>query len=602
MTIPLSQITVTDPFWLAWQQALIERGLAHQWRMCEETGRLENFRRAAAGESGGFQGLYYNDSDVYKLLEATVYAAHLAPASAWRSRMREVFDLIASAQMPDGYIHTFFQLDHPEKRFLSLAAKHEMYCMGHLIEACCAAGELFRDETAIGIARRVYDCLNSTFGPGKRLGFCGHQELELALCRLSDLVGDEGPRELAKWMTDRRGERPSPFEAEMADPTASAFSPWLPTLMNKGGKYDGAYAQDDKPLREQTQAVGHAVRAMYQFCGALDAYGGSDARLMRALETIWSNLTERRMYVTGGIGSSHRNEGFTADYDLPNRDAYAETCAGIGVVFWGWRMGVITGEAAYFDEVERSLYNGVISGMSFDAETYHYVNPLETDGTHVRKPWFDCACCPPNIARLVLSVGRYIATRGNDGQISINLPIACEIRDEFLSIEVDGSYPWHGDFRITADRETSVRFRRPGFANPDGRARYETVSVRPSVVAEVSFPVRPKLIRANPKISDNLGKVAVMCGPLVYCLEGDESVRGLGTFQIEPDPVFTQESHSDPRRKVTFHVRGRHRQTEWPDQAYLDRAPVWADATVEMVPYFAWKSTAPMQVWIRELD
>jgi len=266
-------------------------------------------------------------------------------------------------------------------------------------------------------------------------------------------------------------------------------------------------------------------------------------------------------------------------------------------------MGVTFDDPTYFDEVERSLYNGVLSGMSFDGSLFHYVNPLESRGDHARKPWFECACCPPNIARLILSIGRYIATESND-QITINLPIGCEIDSAAggRTLSVTGEFPWSGEVVVRSDRPQSVRYRRPGFANSSGQATYETIEVGSGRDASIELPIRPKLVRANPLITENIGKVAVMSGPLVYCLNGEDAVQGVGTFQIEPDAIFTQETHDDIRHQVTFRVRGRRRRTEWPDEPYLNRAPEWTDATAEMVPYFAWESTGPMQVWIRELD
>ena len=601
MNVSLSRIQITDPFWVEWQDALIEQGLAHQWTMCEETGRLENLRRAAAREQGGFQGLYFNDSDVYKLLEATVYAAHIRPTSPWRRKMDEVFDLIASAQEADGYIDTFIQLEHPEKRFLSLAAKHEMYCMGHLLEACCAAIELFGKQTkAESIAAAMVNLLLETFGEGKRLGFCGHQELEMALCRYSDVTGTPESRKLAKWMTDRRGERPSPFEAELEDPTASAFSPWLPSLLKRRGEYDGAYCQDDKPLRQQDKAVGHAVRAMYQFCGALDAYGNSDTQLISALNTIWTNLTERRMYVTGGIGSSRHNEGFTDDYDLPNRHAYAETCAGIGLFMWAWRMATVLDDPTKMDVGERALYNAVLSGISFDAKEYHYVNPLEGDGSHPRQPWFECACCPPNIARLILSIGRYVAVE-KGGEMRILLPIACRIKTGPGEVRIEGRYPWQGEFTLSSDHPQSVLIREPDFTKVDGRSRWRKLEVGPEPVAW-SLAIRPRIVRSNPRVSENLGKVVVMRGPLVYCLNDADSIGMMNSLQMTADPTFEFQTRPDPRLGMVMEATAKRRLTTETNAAFHDEPTEWDTAEIRFVPYFAWDATKPLQVWIDEED
>ena len=527
-TLSLKSVALSDRFWLGCQQAMSSAGLMHQWKMCEDTGRIENLRRCARGDAGEYAGKRFNDSDVYKLMEACAYALSVNSDHPVKAKMEAVIDVIAEAQMDDGYLNSYVQVMIPEHRWRNLNGMHEMYCAGHLIEAGVAYYSATGERKLMDVGVRFADHVMSIFGPGKKLGYPGHQELELALVRLAGATGEQKYAEFAKWLTQARGTRPSPFEKELADSEVSGLLDGVAPLYIKNGKYDGAYAQDDVPLARQDRAVGHSVRAMYYYCGAVDCLG-DDPPTMDAVKKIWDGLVSKQMYVTGGIGSSHRNEGFTIDYDLPNVDAYAETCAAIGLVFWGWRMYLLTGDTKYVDTLERALYNAVMSGVSADGKRYFYENPLESDGRHSRKPWYECACCPPNIARLVMSIGQY-AVAASDCEISVAMPLAGRYETDCGTLSIKSNYPWGGSYILTvekADGLKRVSLRRPEWA--DGIAievngeSTDSLSIdrewKDGDTVRVAVGMPAQWVESHPDVLTNAGRVALQRGPVVFSLE-----------------------------------------------------------------------------------
>lgn len=391
----------------------------------------------------------------------------------------------------------------------------------------------------------------------------------------------------------------------MRDDAARAFSGGYERLVMVGDDYDGAYFQDDKPLREQRSAVGHSVRAVYQFVGALDCYGGDDPSLLEALETIWETMVERRMYLTGGIGSAAQNEGFTKDYDLPNAEAYAETCAAIGLCLWGSRMALVTGEAKYYDVFERALYNNVLAGVSEDSTGYHYVNPLESLGRHKRKAWFDCACCPPNVARFLLSLERYLAT-SDDTSVSVHVAAGQVLRARpggvAVEVEVESDYPWSGDVVVRVRAESPVRFalrvRQPGWASAGvcdgaelGADGYWRTDREWSSETELrlSWPMSVERILPHPKVTANQGRVAFMRGPLVYCLEERDLGAAAQRFVVGGDSPRVVSSE-DPRSRVWLEVPGWLTQEGWED-AGLDASAVPKTRAVSLWrPYATWNN------------
>ncbi|MFN3683450.1 MAG: glycoside hydrolase family 127 protein [Fimbriimonadaceae bacterium] len=621
------QIRVTDPFWSVWQDTLCRRTIPHIHRQLVETGRIANFEKAAA-KSGRFEGLFFNDSDVYKWLEAAAYAQAIRPSADTQALIDDTVAKIAAAQEPDGYLNTYIQLEHPHHRYRNLAALHEMYCSGHLVEAACALAENLGQTALLDVAVRNVENIRSVFGPGKRVGYCGHEELETALVRMAEVTGDASYREFAAWMIDQRGQRPSPFERELEDEEAMAVNDHPRHALRRNGAYSGEYSQDHLPIRQHTEVVGHAVRAMYLYAGAAQvATDRGDPQLEEALERVWQALVTKRMYVTGGVGASASNEGFTGDYDLPNLHAYAETCAAIGFLLWGQRMLEATGDSQYADIVELGLYNGALSGIGTDGVSFFYPNPLESRGQHRRTPWFLCACCPPNVARMIGQVGS-LAVGASDNELWVHLPIGFETELNLggspVSIVAKGGYPWKDEFELSLslDRPTefAVRIRIPGWADdvsieaPDdgapaeyeeGYAVFRRVWKNGDRI-RASWGMAPLWVEAHPLVLDDAGRVALQRGPLVYCLEEHDLGEPPQNFTVDPaTPAEEATAQELFPGAVGLRVHGWQRLREFSDSLY---APFGTSAEepreVRMIPYFLWCNRGPnsMCVWLRHTE
>ena len=617
--LPLSKIRIVDPFWSRWQRTLVETTLPHEHAQMGT--RLENYRRVARGETGGHVGMVFDDSDVTKWAEACAYALAANPNAPLRRLLDETIDLVASAQRADGYLDTYIQLDHPVDAWRNLNALHEMYCAGHLIEAGVALSESLGDRRLLDAGIRFADHIMSVFGPDKRLGYCGHEELELALVKLAAHTGKEEYREFARWLVESRGSRPSPFEAELRDPEVVALSPWGGGLL-AGATYDGEYNQDHAPIREHDAVVGHAVRAMYLYTAAADlADGTGDEAMAKALRRAWDSIVKRRMYVTGGIGPSARNEGFTTDYDLPNLTAYAETCAAVGLALWGQTMLEMTGDAEYAETVERAVHNGALAGISLSGDRFFYDNPLESRGGHERKPWFDCACCPPNVARLIGNLGSFVAGASAEA-FFVHQFVGFEAEAVLAGVPVrltlEGE--WTGEMRLRVEPERPVEFdlhvRIPDWAEEvstelpgleegadfrDGyavfRKRWQTGDV-----LTVELGAEPVWVEADPRVREDLGRAALTYGPLVYCLE--EKDLGCAPALFVADVQAPIEPIADGRLGgvTVLPVEGVVDVESFPDTLY---APLGSgevrSVTAEFVPYYAWNNRGPggMQVWVR---
>ncbi|MCX7800342.1 MAG: glycoside hydrolase family 127 protein, partial [Fimbriimonadales bacterium] len=538
--LPPKAIRVTDPFWSRWQEILCRRTVPHIHRQLVETGRIANFERAAS-RSGRFEGLFFNDSDVYKWLEAAAYAQAIRFEPSTQEAIDDTVRKIAAAQQADGYLNTFIQLEHPDLRYRNLGALHELYCIGHLVEAACALAENLGQTALLDVAVRAVGNVRSVFGPDGRIGYCGHEELENALVRLADLTGEESYRAYALWMIEQRGRRPSPFEAELWDEAAMAVNDHPRHALLRNGEYSGEYCQDHLPIRQHTEVVGHAVRAMYLYAAATQAAMDlGDEALEAALVRVWRNLVDKRMYITAGVGASASNEGFTRDYDLPNLQAYAETCAAIGFVLWSQRLLEATGESEFADVVELGLYNGVLSGIGTDGESFFYPNPLESRGQHRRVPWFACACCPPNVARTIGQIGS-LAVGASDEAVWIHLPIGFDAELRFpdgpARLSARGEHPWKEGYELSIDvdrpTEFEVRVRIPGWADDvsfetsdDGEAaEYECGDAvfrrvwKPGDRIRMAWTLHPVWMESHPLVLENAGRVALQRGPVVYCLE-----------------------------------------------------------------------------------
>src|SRR4051794_30672200 len=390
--LPTTAVTFRDGFWERRRNAVREVMLPAQYEKLETTGRLANFRRTASGEDGGFEGLYFNDTDVYKWLEAAAWVLAIDDDPALDELADKVIAEVAAAQQPDGYLDNFYSLGGLEKKWTELVRTHELYCAGHLIQAAVAHHRATGKTNLLDIARRFADNICDTLGPaesGRKPGTDGHEIIEMAMVELARDTGDQRYFDQAKYFLDARGH---------------------------GLAGGDEYHQDHKPFREQDAIVGHAVRAVYLNAGAADIYAETgDATILSALEHLWQSMTTKRMYISGGIGSRYEGEAFGKDYELPNARSYNETCAAIGSVMWNWRMLLLTGDAKYADLMEHTLYNAVISGISIDNRTYLYENPLADDGSKRREEWFYCSCCPPNVARTFASLPGYFATTSDEG-------------------------------------------------------------------------------------------------------------------------------------------------------------------------------------------
>ena len=618
--IALSQVRSIEGFWGRYLDEFSDKGILSQWDQIVSTGRLENFYRVARGESGTHEGLRFNDSDLYKWLEGAIYIHKLRP----NPRIAEVIEIaikaIEGAQAEDGYLFTLVQLNKPDFKWRNLVNMHEMYCLGHLFEAAVALKQNLNDERLIVVSKRAVAHIKSIYGPDKKPGFCGHPEIELALYRLTEATGDKQYAKLADWMIDIRGHRPSPFEAEIEDPITKDYFKHANALILKDGKYDGAYAQDDKPIREQTKIVGHSVRAAYLYtAAAMSAARRADEGLRNSLQTIWENLTEKRIYITGGIGSTGDNEGFSEDYDLPNLNAYAETCAGISLAMWGRQMFEGSGNAEYLDAVERVTLNGVLSGVSQDTTLYYYDNPLESRHTHERAPWFMCACCPPNVARFVGSIIQYALWESED-TIYVGMPIAGEYElSGGLTLKVATNYPTDGKVTISFNGKPTrkkLAIRIPDWsdeinvdfpASTEG-AEYENGfmvfnhSWGNETVLNIDFEMNIKFHKANRMVMDNLGRLAVSYGPSIYCAETKkyEEAPQFAVFDLGDEVKTLNKSTLDGSVILRATIL---REAKSPHDALYEEFsdPTMVSETMNLIPYRTWNAQGKsfMQVWLR---
>jgi DUF1680 family protein len=625
--LPLRQVTLDDAFWKPRIDINREHTLDYQLQQCEETGRLKNFDRAAGRLSDAFEGIFFNDSDVYKWVEAASCSLATHPDPTLDAKLDAVIDRIVAAQRQDGYLNTYFTLVEPDKKWTNLGVMHELYCAGHLFQAAAAHHAATGKTRLLDAACRFADHIDAVFGPGKRHGMPGHEEIELALMELYRTTGQERYRNLAVFFVDQRGRRPSVFEREIENPETGGQVEINRALFLVNGKYDGKYAQDHKPAREQDEVVGHAVRAMYLYSAMADIVGETGEQAMRlALERLWRNATQTRMYVTGGLGPSASNEGFTEDYHLPNTTAYAETCAAVGNIMWNWRMLGLDGEARFADIMEQTLYNGFLSGLALDGQHYFYVNPLRSSGDRARQGWFGCACCPPNIARILASLGQYVYGQSLDG-LWTHLYIAGSAQATLadgsrVTLTQSTDYPWSSAIEITVglhrDAAFALYLRIPGWCESpqvmvNGRSEenvapgsYFRLERRWSNGDRVSvaLPMSVQRIEAHPRVINNTGFIALQRGPIVYCLEQIDHDADTHTITLPDDTPLTARRRTDLLGGVTV-ITGEGRTPSpdgWENRLYrpatqTDRRRV----DITAVPYYAWNNRGKdrMTVWIK---
>jgi len=614
--VNFSQVRITDSFWRPKMDKVSTVTLdACMYQTEVKTPRIRNFEKVARHKGEQHEGIFYDDSDVFKALEAIAYSLRNHPDGKREARADAWIDKIAAAQLPDGYLNTYFTLRGLDKRWTDMSM-HEDYNGGHLIEAGVAYFDATGKRKLLDVAIRWANHFDSLFGPGKRDWVTGHQELELALVKLYRTTHQERYLRLAHWLLDERGRRLA---------KGYTWTEWK----------DTAYAQDLVPIKDQKRITGHAVRAMYMYTGAADVakYTG-DPGYLDAMKTVWADVVDRNMYITGGIGSSGSNEGFSADYDLPNEQAYCETCASVGMVFWNQRMNSLTGEGQYIDVLEKSLYNGALDGLSLSGDRYFYGNPLASVGNYGRREWFGTACCPANIARLVASLGNYIYAK-SASDIWVNLfvgsstTISMGSTDVALQMKTD--YPWSGRVALTVLPEKKIRYalhvRIPGwargFASPGGLYEYTDADVQPFTITvngrpagyalekgyavidrswkrgdrvELSLPMDVRRVKAASQVKADKGRVALQRGPLVYCVEGADNAGQAWNIILPDAAVFSPERDSILSEQVVA-LKGMATVVSVSADGYSVRTE---QRLVKAIPYYTWcnRGNDAMQVWL----
>ncbi|MBO0794578.1 MAG: glycoside hydrolase family 127 protein, partial [Ktedonobacteraceae bacterium] len=435
-----SAVVIEDTFWAPRLRTLRERTLFHIYEQMKQLGYFDMYKYDWKPGMRLTPYVFW-ESDITKWLEAASYSLATHPDPKLEALVDEAIAYLGSIQQPDGYLNFWFTKIEPEKRWTNLRDWHELYCAGHLIEGAVAHFQATGKRTLLDIACRYADLIDSLFGRegGKQRGYCGHEEIELALIKLYKATGEARYLNLARYFIEERGQRPHYFDIEARVRGEDPGEFWARTY---------EYNQSHVPVREQTEVVGHAVRAMYLYCALADlARELGDESWLRICERFWQHLIPKRTYITGGIGPSRDNEGFTEDYDLPNNTAYAETCAAIGLVLWNHRLLQLDTDRRYADILERTLYNGILSGLALNGEAFYYENPLESQGHHHREPWFRCACCPPNISRLLASLGQYVYSV-NDTEIAVHLYMqstsTLPVGAQQVMLRQETAYPWDG--------------------------------------------------------------------------------------------------------------------------------------------------------------
>lgn len=628
---------LTDNFLGNYQKMMIKQVIPYQYQILndavpgvEKSHAIENFRIAAGETKGEFYGMVFQDSDVAKWLEAASYSLAVCYDPKLDAAVDDVIALIGKAQQEDGYLNTFFSIKEPEHKWQNLQECHELYCAGHMIEAGVAHYEATGKTTLLTIVEKNADCICARFGTDKVRGVSGHPEIELALMRLYHVTGKEAYLETALYFINERGTAPEYIEEE------AKKRGWVHFDMNP---MDKEYAQTYAPVRKQTDAVGHAVRAVYLYTGMADAaLTAGDDSLLAACETLWNSIVHKRMYVNGSIGSTGTGEAFTMDYDLPNDTNYSETCASIGLIFFAKQMleAASAPNSKYADVMERALYNTVLAGMSLDGRNFFYVNPLEAnpvyDGKcvthkHVlahRPSWYGCACCPPNAARLLTSISSYLWTM-KENALFANLFAGGKLdlsKEAGITVETVTNYPLEGavHFKVTTAANTKIRtfgIRIPDWCTmyeitengnpilPQLQQGYAVISLLPDTVTEIQFQLAmtPKRIFANPKIREDSGRVAIMRGPLLYCIEGVDNNNDLSGIFIKKDSSITELPYDATILNGIIPLQLEGYRVAATKALYTYSRPAATPISLYAIPYYAWDNRGinEMKVWLPEL-
>lgn len=597
-----------------------------------------------------FYGFVFQDSDFSKWIEAVAYSLTQYPDPELEKIADGAIDIVCAAQQDDGYLDTYYIINGKDKIFTNLKDNHELYCFGHLTEGAVAYYQATGKDKLLKAAERFADYVADYFGEeeGKCKGYPGHEIAEMALVRLYEVTGEERYLQLSEFFINERGTLPYYFDIEQN----------LKLTEKEKNELRYQYHQAHLPVRQQDEAVGHAVRAVYLYSGMADiARITGDESLYKACETLWDNITNQKMYVTGGIGGTHIGEAFSFPFDLPNDTAYAETCASIGLVFFARRMLEITPKAKYADVMERALYNGILSGMALDGKSFFYVNPLEVnpESSHkderkfhvkpVRQKWFGCACCPPNLARLLSSIGSYAYTE-NEDTLFIHLYMGSiltkKVKDQDVDVQIQSEFPWNGKVKITVrakGTDFKLTLRIPGWCDSftlqyDGQtihgltdkdADTSVVDFKRTKMEDgylyingfdqeeetitLDFPMEPQWIVANPAVREDAGKVALQRGPIVYCLEEKDNGADLHLLSVDPtkQPV-SFDMKIQEEEVIALKAQGQHeiQDSSDPDggqSALYAEYHVPEKELIELVfvPYYTWANRGEneMQVWTR---
>lgn len=630
--ISLKNVQVQDGFWKPMQDLIIETVIPYQEKILndeipgvEKSHALANFRIAAGMEKGEFYGMVFQDSDVAKWLEAVAYSLVVHPDAELEKRADEVIETIEKAQQEDGYLNTYFTIKEPEHRWQNLQECHELYCAGHMMEAAVAYYDATGKDKLLKVMERMADHIDRRFSPDKITGIPGHQEVEIGLMRLYHTTGEERYCNLAEYFINERGKNPNFFyeESQKRGWTHFGIDP-----------KDTVYNQSFATVYDQKEAVGHSVRAVYMYTAMADIAGTTgDERLYQACVDLWKNMTEKRMYLTAGIGSTGELEAFTKDYDLPNDMVYAETCASIGLIFFAKQMLELEANGKYADVMERAFYNGTISGMQADGKRFFYVNPLEVNPgisgvvpgyKHVlpeRPGWYACACCPPNLVRLITSLGKYVWDETDD-TIFFHMFVGQKAELEKADIDVESSYPWEGKVTYHVhskkEEEYTLAIHIPGYLKDicvkvNGEQiewkkfmkngyLYLTRKWGESQV-EILFDLEVRKVYANKNVREDAGKVALMRGPFVYCFEGVDNGNDLQAMCIDADTQAETFVGKEGvlKDKVCIHVQGYEDERE-SDALYSEEKPDYQPHELTAIPYYLWgnRGVNQMRVWMLE--
>lgn len=614
--VPFTSVKVTDHFWGQRLKTSREVTIPLAFRKSEETGRIKNFEKAAhPSEDYKVEGFSFDDTDIYKTIEGASYSLQTYPDKRLEKYIDSILAIVATAQEPDGYLYTARTMNpkHPhdwagKERWVAVEnLSYEFYNLGHMIEGAIAHYQATGKRNFLDIAIKYADCVCRAIGnaPEQKRLVPGHQIAEMALVKLYLVTGDRKYLDQAKFFLDARGYT---------------------------GRKD-AYSQAHKPVIEQDEAVGHAVRAVYMYSGMADVAAiTGDSSYIKAIDRIWDNIVSKKMYITGGIGARHQGEAFGDNYELPNLSAYCETCAAIGSVYMNYRLFLLHGDAKYFDVLERTLYNGLISGISLDGGSFFYPNPLASDSGYSRKPWFGCACCPSNISRFVPSLPGYVYAV-KDRQVYVNLFLSnraeLKVNDKKVVLEQETSYPWKGDIRLKVlqgNQPFGMNVRIPGwvrgsvlpsdlYAYADHQQPAYRVMVngqevegelhngyltinrkwKKNDVVEIHFDMLPRLVKANEKVAADRGRVAVERGPVVYCAEWSDNDFNVHTLLMNRPPELRVVEKPELLYGLNQIV------TDAQALSY-DKAGKLAvkDVKLTLIPYYAWahRGEGDMEVWL----